>query len=135
MTLIASGPLVALLNRSEDAHPRCVSALALASRPVITTWACLTEASHLLGQYGGNRAQDVLLKLLDDGLIELHLGSQEERQRLRLLMSQYSDAPMDFADASLVAAAESLGTTTILALDRHFYAYLLNGKDPITVIP
>jgi predicted nucleic acid-binding protein len=33
-------------------------------------------------------------------------------------MEQYADHPMDLADASLVAAAESLGTTRMFTIDR-----------------
>jgi Predicted nucleic acid-binding protein, contains PIN domain len=135
VTLIDAGPLVALVNRSEDAHVKCLVALGKATEPVITTWACLTEAAYLLGKYGGFQAQTALLKLLDDELVLLHLGSQEERQRIHQLMAQYRDAPMDFADASLVAAAESLNISTIFTLDRHFYAYLASGNKPFQVIP
>ena len=34
--------------------------------------------------------------------------SNEEEERMQALMEQYQDTPMDFADASLVAAAETL---------------------------
>ncbi|HXT94955.1 MAG TPA: hypothetical protein VN853_01565 [Polyangia bacterium] len=34
------------------------------------------------------------------------------------LMVEYDDRPMDLADASLVAAAESLRTTKIFTIDR-----------------
>jgi hypothetical protein len=49
-------------------------------------------------------------------------------------MEQYADTPMDFADASLVVAAEKLGITQILTFDRHFYAYRINGKTPFDVL-
>jgi hypothetical protein len=39
-------------------------------------------------------------------------------ERIGALMDQYNDLPMDFADASLVAASESLRTRTIFTLDR-----------------
>lgn len=42
---------------------------------------------------------------------------------------------MDFADASLVVAAEVLNITRILTLDRHFFAYRINGKTPFEVFP
>jgi predicted nucleic acid-binding protein len=39
-------------------------------------------------------------------------------------MDRYADHPMDLADASLVAAAEGLGTVRVLTLDRaDFSAY------------
>lgn len=34
------------------------------------------------------------------------------------LMERYADHPMDLADASLVAAAESLGTRQVFTIDR-----------------
>ena len=45
-------------------------------------------------------------------------------QRAFQLMHQYSDHPMDLADASLVAALESLGTNRVFTLDqRDFSSY------------
>ena len=40
------------------------------------------------------------------------------------LMELYADRPMDFADASLIVAAERLGTRRIFTIDRrHFESY------------
>ncbi|ETX06452.1 hypothetical protein [Candidatus Entotheonella palauensis] len=50
-------------------------------------------------------------------------------------MQQYHDAPMDLADASLVAAAEQLRLRRIFSLDRHFHAYRIDGKDSFDVNP
>jgi hypothetical protein len=50
-------------------------------------------------------------------------------------MQQYQDAPMDLADASLVAAAERLQLRRIFTLDRHFYAYRIDEKHPFDVVP
>jgi predicted nucleic acid-binding protein len=50
-------------------------------------------------------------------------------------MQQYHDAPMDLADASLVAAAERFQLRRIFSLDRHFYAYRISGQHPFDVIP
>ena len=60
---------------------------------------------------------------------------QADALRVCALMRKHADAPMDFADASLVAAAEVLGITRILTLDSHFYAYRINDKTPFEVIP
>ena len=40
------------------------------------------------------------------------------------LMQRYADTPMDFADASIVAAAEQVGTDKVFTLDhKHFGIY------------
>jgi len=41
------------------------------------------------------------------------------------LMETYQDTPMDLADASLVATAESHSMRRIFTLDSHFYIYRL----------
>ncbi|MBI2071924.1 MAG: hypothetical protein HYW06_01745 [Gemmatimonadetes bacterium] len=38
------------------------------------------------------------------------------------LMRRYADHPMDLADASLVAAAEALRTTSVFTMDRRDFA-------------
>jgi predicted nucleic acid-binding protein len=50
-------------------------------------------------------------------------------------MQQYHDAPMDLADASLVTVAERLQLHRIFTLDRHFYAYRIDGQHPFDIVP
>lgn len=52
MVLTAAGPLVAILNRQDDHHQRCVNCLPGLSGPMITTWPAFTEAMYLLGECG-----------------------------------------------------------------------------------
>jgi hypothetical protein len=59
---------------------------------------------------------------------------ERDRERAQFLMSQYADVPMDFADASLVVAAEWTGLRKILTLDRHFFAYRIDGDEVFDVI-
>lgn len=59
----------------------------------------------------------------------------EECRRMRILMEQYRDVPMDLADASLVVAAETLNMQRIFTLDSDFYVYRINGKQAFTVVP
>lgn len=59
----------------------------------------------------------------------------EECRRMRILMEQYRDVPMDLADASLAVAAETLNMQRIFTLDSDFYVYRINGKQAFTVVP
>jgi uncharacterized protein len=102
---------------------------------MVTTWPCLVEAMYLLGRAGGLAAQDELWGLLADGLVELNQPGAEILERLRALMHQYHDIPMDLADASLVVAAEDLATNRIITLDRHFHAYRIRGQHPFDILP
>lgn len=102
----------------------------------MTTWPpCLTEAMYLLSREIGFGAQEALWDYVAAGLVQVDEPAPEEWQRMRALMRQYSDAPMDLADASLVAAAERLGTTRVFTTDRHFHAYRLYGRGSFEVVP
>ena len=49
-------------------------------------------------------------------------------------MAKYSDTPMDLADASLVATAETLGLRQVFTLDKDFYLYRLADGSVLEVI-
>ncbi|HAO19691.1 MAG TPA: PIN domain nuclease [Desulfobacteraceae bacterium] len=130
MILTDTGPLVALLDKDDSDHRVCVNiARRLPLVPMLTTWSCFTEAMYLIGEVGGYRYQAELWKLQINKRLVLHSLIQTEIQRMADLMKKYQDTPMDLADASLIAVAESLGLRRIFTLDSDFYIYRLsNGK-------
>lgn len=60
--------------------------------------------------------------------------SEGESARMRELMNQYRNVPMDLADAHLVAAAEVLNVTRIFSTDSEFYMYRLRGNTHLKLI-
>lgn len=135
MTLCDTGPLVAVINRLDKDHARCLATLATLRGPLVTTWACIAEAMHLLGRKGGHAAQDELWGYLNDGLLSVHVHTDAEKRRMRALMRQFSDTPMDLADASLVAVAETLQTSRVFTLDSDFLVYRLADGTAFDVVP
>ena len=135
MTLCDAGPLVALIDADERDHARCRAALPTLPGPLLTTWPCLAEAMYLLGRTGGHPAQEELWSYVADGLLALHTPGEGEWERMRALMAQYRDTPMDLADASLVVAAELLNLRRIFTLDSDFYVYRLHGAHAFEVVP
>lgn len=136
MTLCDAGPLVALIDRDDANHARCVAALAqLPAGGLLTTWPAFTEAMYLLGRAGGLQAQDTLWGYLADGLVRLLPTEPGEYDRMRTLMRQYQDTPMDLADASLVVAAERTALRRIFSLDRHFRTYRIHASEAFEVVP
>ena len=135
MTLCDASPLIALINRGDDNHQRCVDILPSLSAPLITTCFCLTEAMYLLGRYGGWLAQQELWSYVVDKLLIISEQTSDNLTRMRNLMEQYRDVPMDLADASLVATAEMLNTRQIFTFDGDFYIYRLWNNSSFEVIP
>ena len=122
MILVDTGPIVALFNPADADHQRCVDVLRKIHQPIATTVPVLTEAFHLLhpASVGARRLTDFLI---DESLRVLFLEDQSLARAFQL-MQQYADAPMDLADASLVAMAERLNLRTVFTIDRrHFRTY------------
>lgn len=136
MTLCDAGPMIALLDKNDRDHARCSAALrALPTGGMLTTWPCFTEAMYILGHQGGWDYQERLWIWIKRELISLHVPEAHEIVRMRELMERYADAPMDLADASLVAVAERLKLTRIFTLDSHFRAYRLADTGAFDVVP
>jgi len=122
MILVDAGPLVALFDPRDAAHRDCRLRLGSFTEGMATTLPALTEAFHLLGS-GGREADDLRAFVVSQA-VAVHRPSDAEIARAFELMEAYRDQRMDFADASIVAAAETLRTRKIFTLDdRDFTVY------------
>lgn len=131
--LVDASALIALLDRSDAEHDRCVEALKGIRDPLATVWPALTEAMHLLADVP--RATEALCDMAIDGALTLLDVGTPNLWRVKELMLKYRDLPMDFADACLVAMAERYELTRIVSLDRHFEIYRLPRRARFKVLP
>jgi uncharacterized protein len=135
--IVDTGFWFGLLDRRDAYHDRCRSFLAGCREPLITTFPVLTEALHLLMSRGHTQQGLTLLTVLGDlqqegrfSTFSLHDGHWP---RIRHLMDQYRDLPMDLADASLVLLAEQVGEGRIVSTDqRDFRTYRWKSRHPFT---
>jgi predicted nucleic acid-binding protein len=116
MILIDTGPLVALFDPKDGQHQRCVRALRSIRAPISTTTPVLTEAFHMLGP--ASLGSDRLREFVEQGGLSVWFFERRWLTRAFELMELYADHPMDLADASLVVAAEALGTRQVFTVDR-----------------
>jgi len=127
--LLDTGPLVALLDRSEPDHDQVQSFMArLGGARLVTTGAVITEAFYFLSDVRDGPAN--LAAFLDASATDVHDAfSAEALASAVALMKKYADIPMDFPDATLVWIAESSGTDRILTLDRRGFSSFRFGKN------
>ncbi len=107
---------------------------AFAFRAAADHLACFTEAMYLLGEVGGHSYQAPLWQMQTDDKLVLHTSTEAEVRRMTVLMKQYHDVPMDLADASLMALAESRSFHRIFSIDRDFHIYRLANGNALDVI-
>ncbi len=132
--LIDTGAILALLDRRDRWHARCVETFTRLRLPLATTAAVLAELFHLVGDqpkevaaaWGFLRSGAVtVLPVVDD---DLHL--------IEALMKKYSDRPMDFADATLVHVARKEDLSTVFTIDNDdFETYRIDGRRRFEVVP
>lgn len=130
-TLLATGPLVALLNQRDFHHEWSVKRAGEMPPPFYTCEAVLTEAHFLLGRAPNGRAR--LTDMLATGKIELTTLVLENLDRVGKLMHTYSNVPMAFADACLVCMAEQTDGT-IFTLDADFRIYRKHGARSLKLV-
>ncbi|MGH8503367.1 MAG: type II toxin-antitoxin system VapC family toxin [Gammaproteobacteria bacterium] len=109
-------PLVALFDPADGSHRHCLGILKTIKEPICTTTPVLTEAFHLLSP--GSAGCLRLMQFVEQRGLVMWFMDDRTLDRAFDLMVTYSDRPMDFADASLVTAAEALRLRKVFTLDR-----------------
>lgn len=117
VVLVDTGPLVALLDRSDRHHAACRKTFESLTEPIRTVWPVISEAFFLLDRVSPLAFQD-LLQEISAGSIELLGLDRADVPRMQELMLKYADLPMDLADAAIVSAAERENIETIFTIDR-----------------
>ena len=134
MILVDAGPLVALVDASDQHHRTCRAALRSIREPLGTVWPAISEALYLLLDLP--RGQQAVLEMVERKAVRLLGIDESDVARMRELMIKYADRPMDLTDAALVRVAEREGLTTVFTVDRKdFGVYRLHGRKAFRVIP
>lgn len=132
--LIDTSAILALLDRGDPRHGKCLEALKSVDLPLGTTEAVLAELFYFVGE--NQQIRKYAWGFVRSSLTEITSMNADDLPHLEALMEKYADRPMDYADATLVRAGERLGLTTILTLDRaDFQTYRMAGKRKFTVLP
>ena len=126
LLLVDTGPLVALADQRDAAHARCTQFLKDYRGRLLTTWAVLTEFSHLAPTVASTLP---LYRWIERGGLEVMTLGKDELITAIDWINRYADRPLDLADASLVVAALKTGSSTVWTLDRNdFETYRLPGR-------
>ncbi len=123
-----------MFDKSDRHHAPVTNALKAAGHAsLLTTWPCITEATHLLERID---LQLALLSYIHRGFVSVSEFTAADLEHLMTWMAKYRDRPMDFADASLVWLAGESGTTEILTTDRaDFETYRLPKGRRFRLLP
>lgn len=129
--IVDAGPLIALFDQSDRYHQKAKQRLGAYRKDsgiLITTWPAVTEAAHLIQNRVHFQAQLDFLEWISLGGVELFPLERDHLSRVIKLQGQYSNLPMDLADATLVVVAEISNIDKVFSIDRDFSLYHLPAK-------
>lgn len=125
ITFDTSG-LYALLDRKDPAHPKVRDFVLEDPGPYLIPAGILAEVAYLVEARLGLKVLDAFLSDFEEGGYILECG--EDWGRVRQLMERYTDLPLGFADACVIACAER-NRGAVLTLDyRRFGAVAREGR-------
>ncbi|MFQ5549249.1 MAG: type II toxin-antitoxin system VapC family toxin [Woeseia sp.] len=119
--LLDTGVIVALLDRSERHHLRCVEVVSDLPGPLITCEAVIAESCYLLRRMPG--AREAVIRNLANGVFQTPGRLVDRADAIEKLLKRYRNIPIDLADACLVDLADQADTGRVLTLDRDFEIY------------
>ena len=130
--IVDTGPLVALLVRTDDHHRWAVDRLPEVPPPLLTCDAVLAEVAHLVRRirHGIERFVDLLMS----DLLRVEFDIMVERGAVGRLLRKYVDRPMSFADACLGRLAEINDGAVVFTIDGDFGVYRKHGRRAIPLI-
>lgn len=128
-TAIDSGPLLALFDASDKYHATAMEFVKSYNGQLYSTNAVITEVMYLLSF--SVKAQVDFLQWVVDGGLEVVEIQVEDLAKIIDMTKKYSDLPMDFADASLIAICEKRKIKDIASVDSDFYIYRTKDKSTL----
>jgi predicted nucleic acid-binding protein len=132
--MLDAGPMIAVLDERDQWHGRAVASWPAMARRCVTVEAAVVEAAHMLAKRRTDQA--VVLEFLIGHQIPIMAPHLLLHEACIHLIRTYADAPMDYADASLVALAGRLRIHRVFTFDRRgFSSYRATHGRPFEVIP
>ena len=129
--LTDTGPLVALLLKSDPHHRATVRWIAENTHRLLSTWPVVTEACHFLDL----RGKLALLQMIERGALIVADIAAGDVKEFASVMNNYADREVDLADASLVMLAERSGTSDIITIERaDFSTFRLSRKRTFNIL-
>ncbi|HET9242427.1 MAG TPA: PIN domain-containing protein [Gaiella sp.] len=136
MLVVDTGVLVAAAARRERHHAQCAELLTSAEPPLVAPVLVVTETAYFLTQREGTGAERAFAASIARGELVPEPVEPADWDRIEELVEQYADLGLGIVDASVVAACERLGVTTLATLDhRHFSVVRPRHCEALELVP
>lgn len=136
MLVVDAGPIVAAAATRDRHHEDSVELLTGAARPLVIPTLVVTEVAYFLNDRIGSSAERAFAGSIARGELVVEPVEPGDWERIAELLDDYADLPLGIVDASVVAACERLGATTLATLDRRHFSVVRPRHCPaLTLVP
>jgi uncharacterized protein len=118
---VDAGPLYAYVDADDQHHDACLELLESHPGPLLVPTLVITEVVYLLASRLGSEPEIRFLGDLASGNLIAEPVAASDWLRIAALVATYRDLPLGSVDASVVAAAERLGSSQVATLDRRHF--------------
>lgn len=122
--ILDTGPLLAVLDRTDADHVACRHLIESATEPLLIPSPVVPELDYWIHT---RLHPGVLNAVLEDIIAGAYLVEDlapGDYPRVRELCERYADADIGFVDAAVLAVVERLGETKLATLDRRHFGLL-----------
>jgi hypothetical protein len=134
--VLDTGPIVAMVDRDDPAHARCVAAVEQLDEDLVVPAFVLVEVDYWLRKLAGARAWSTFADEIASGIYRIHHPDQAELARAAELEAAYESLGLGLVDASVIACCERLDETKVATLDRrHFSVVQPRHCAALTILP
>jgi len=114
--ILDTGPLLALIDRSDPDHERCAQLLTTTSERRIVPLCVLVDVEYLLRPWPGGFT--ALMTDVSAGRLETHFPDDQELARAAALVDTYADLPLGF----VTRACSRPSSISVRRRSRHWIA-------------
>lgn len=119
--VLDTGPILAVLDRDDPEHARCVALIDSSDEDLVVPAPVLVEVDYWCRKLLGTEVWTAFIDDLAIGAYRLFNLDAPAVQRAAEIEAAYADLRIGFVDAAVVATCEVLGEQKVATLDaRHF---------------
>jgi uncharacterized protein len=130
--LVDAGPLVAILDRSDQHHAVCTETLRQIQPPLLTTWPVLTEVAWLLRDQP--KGLQRLYAGVESGFFRIIPLEETDLAEIATLQNRFATLRPQLADLTLLLLAEREKWSTLFTLDRRDFSVIQKKSRPRLVL-
>ena len=120
-SLIDTGFLYAIVDKSDARHEACVKAFEIEQNTLLPE-IVLPELAYLILRQSNYKGLSSFLRSITTGEFRLVKTEISDLERAAEILEKYADTKIDFVDCVIMAIAERLNITRILTVDRRDFS-------------